>query len=63
MSPDASLNGQTVSPEEIEAAQKQQYDEIDRYLDSQVAKAGQQRRRVWNRDTSSIATNEQPIRP
>ena len=35
MSPDGPLNGQTVSPEEIEAAQKQQYDEIDRYLDSQ----------------------------
>ena len=37
------VQAQTVKPEEIEAVQKSQYDEIERYLDREMAQADQVR--------------------
>src|SRR5262245_23413346 len=54
---------QGVKPEELEAIQKEQFDEIDRYLDQQVAEAGRQREESWHRDFSSIEAYEKSIEP
>jgi dienelactone hydrolase family protein len=54
---------QTVKPEEIEATQKEQFDEIDRYFDLQVAEADRQRQESWHRDFSSAEAYEKSIEP
>jgi dienelactone hydrolase len=54
---------QSVKPEELEANQKEQFDEIDRYLDGQVAEADRQRQESWHRDFSSSEAYEKSIEP
>jgi dienelactone hydrolase len=54
---------QTVKPDEVEATQKEQFDEIDHYFDRQVAEADRQREKAWQRDFSSIGAYEKSIEP
>jgi len=54
---------QTLRPEDVEANQKDQFDEIDRYLDRQVAEADRKRTESWHRDFSSIEAYERSIEP
>ena len=54
---------QEVKSEDIEANQKEQFEEIDHYFDSQVAEANQQREKAWQRDFSSITGYERSIEP
>ena len=54
---------QIVKPEEAEANQKEQFDEIDSYLDRQVVEADRQREESWHRDFSSITAYEKSIEP
>src|SRR5687768_4553328 len=55
--------GQTVKPEEVEAQQKAQYEQIERYLDRQIARAEQERKAAWQRDLSSVEAYERSIEP
>ena len=59
----SSLQAQTISPDEIDRLQAEQYAELDRYFDRQVAEAEEQRREALQRDTSSIAAYEKSIEP
>src|SRR5262245_50422959 len=59
----ATTHSQTVTPGEVEANQKDQFDEIDRYFDRQVSEADRQRDKAWQRDFSSIETYERSIEP
>ncbi len=54
---------QEIRPEEVEANQKEQFEEIDHYLDRQVAEANQRREKAWERDLSSVAAYEASIEP
>jgi dienelactone hydrolase len=54
---------QTVTSEDVEANQKQQFDEIDRYFDRQVGEAGRQRDKAWQRDFSSLEAYEKSVEP
>ena len=54
---------QTVKPEEVEVNQKEQFDEIDSYLDQQVVEADRQRKESWQRDFSSVEAYEKSIEP
>jgi dienelactone hydrolase len=54
---------QTVKPEEVEVNQKEQFDEIDSYLDRQVAEADRKREESWHRDFSSVEAYEKSIEP
>ncbi len=55
--------GQTVADEEVEAQQKAQYQELDRYFDRQVNEADRQRVRSWQRNLSSIEAYEKSVAP
>jgi dienelactone hydrolase len=54
---------QTLRPEDVEANQKEQFDEIDRYMDRQVAEADRKRAESWHRDFSSLEAYERSIEP
>jgi hypothetical protein len=56
-------SAQTLSPEQVEAVQQEQYAELDRYFDAEVARAEDVRRAAWQRDTSSVAAYERSIEP
>jgi dienelactone hydrolase len=59
----ATATSQTLIPEEVEASQKNQFDEMDRYFDRQVEEANQQREKAWQRDFSSIEAYERSVEP
>src|SRR5260370_943667 len=59
----AASPGQTVADEEVEAQQKAQYQELDRYFDRQVNEADRQRARSWQRNFSSIEDYEKSVEP
>jgi hypothetical protein len=47
----------------IETVQKAQYDEIERYLDKQIAEVDRIRERSWQRDFSSLDAYEKSVEP
>src|SRR5947207_7320181 len=54
---------QALKPNDIEEIQKQQYNEIDKYLDDQISAASKQRAQDWHRDFSSLDAYEKSIDP
>lgn len=56
-------NGQTVAPADIAVVQDAQYNEIEQYLDGQIAEANRQRIESWKRDLSGIEAYEKSIEP
>src|SRR4051812_4314202 len=52
-----------VQTNEIEAMQRAQYDQIEHYLERQIAQADPIREASWKRDFSSVAAYEKSIEP
>lgn len=59
----APLHAQVVSQQDVEQAQRAQFEEIERYLDSEVIRADSIRRTFWRRDLSGIPAYEESIAP
>ncbi|MGE0608176.1 MAG: alpha/beta hydrolase family protein [Pirellulales bacterium] len=57
------LRAQTITQEEIDRLQAEQYAELDAYFDRQVAEAEKLRAAAWQRDTSSVAAYEKSVEP
>src|SRR5262245_51802429 len=54
---------EVVNTNEVQAVQKAQYDEIERYLDKQIAEADRIREASWKRDFSNVAAYEKSVDP
>jgi len=52
-----------IPADQVESVQKSQYDELERYLDRQIAAADKSRASSWHRDFSSVAAYEKSIAP
>jgi len=57
------VTAQTIKPPDIEEMQKQQYAEIEKYLDDQISSASKQRADSWRRDFSNLDAYEKSIDP